>query len=338
MYAGQIVEQAPVDALFADPQHPYTLGLLGSIPRLDVERERLADHRGHGAQPQRPAHGLPLRAALPVRRRGAATSEPPPLRELGAGHRVACWKAPVELAGSRRERRRHAPVLAGRRPGEAFPDHARPDPPQGGRHGARGGRRELRRSRRGETLALVGESGCGKSTTGRLVLRLIGPDGGPVRFEGQRRSRDLDKQRAAPPAARTCRSSSRTPTPRSNPRMTVGEILAEPLAVHGLRAEARARASACASCSDVVGLLPEHARALSARVLGRPAPAHRHRPRARRQSRADRVRRAGLGARRLDPGADRQPAAGPAAPASASPTCSSPTTSPWCSTSATAWR
>ena len=66
----------------------------------------------------------------------------------------------------------------------------------------------------GETLALVGESGCGKSTVGRLVLRLIEPTAGTVRFDG-RDLLALDAERAARAAAATCRSSSRIPTPRS---------------------------------------------------------------------------------------------------------------------------
>ena len=50
MYAGEIVERAPVDELFANPQHPYTVGLLGSIPRLGSPRVASGDHRGHGAE------------------------------------------------------------------------------------------------------------------------------------------------------------------------------------------------------------------------------------------------------------------------------------------------
>src|SRR3954471_7636084 len=97
MYAGKIVESAPVGALFADPQHPYTIGLLGSIPRLDVDRERLSTIEGTvpGADRQPAGCRFSPRCPFTDSRCGA---EPPPLRDLGLGHKVACWKAPVELA------------------------------------------------------------------------------------------------------------------------------------------------------------------------------------------------------------------------------------------------
>ena len=69
MYAGEIVEQAPVDVLFAAPEHPYTVGLLGSVPRLDQKADQLAVIEGMVPDMSRPPGGLPLRAALPVRRR-----------------------------------------------------------------------------------------------------------------------------------------------------------------------------------------------------------------------------------------------------------------------------
>jgi peptide/nickel transport system ATP-binding protein len=97
MYAGRIVERAPVAAVFDDPQHPYTIGLLGSVPRLDNARERLLAIGG----------SVPARSAWPPGCRFAprcvfAISEcarsDPPLLPIEAGHTAACIRAPVERA------------------------------------------------------------------------------------------------------------------------------------------------------------------------------------------------------------------------------------------------
>jgi len=97
MYAGKIVESAPVDALFADPQHPYTIGLLGSIPRIEVDRERLSTIEGSVPSPNNQPKGCRFAPRCPFAD-PRCHAEPPPLRDLGPEHRVACWKAPVELA------------------------------------------------------------------------------------------------------------------------------------------------------------------------------------------------------------------------------------------------
>ena len=95
MYAGRIVESAPVQALFGDPQHPYTIGLLGSIPRLDVERERLATIEGTVPSPARLPAGCRFAPRCPFAD-ARCHDESPALRAIGAGHQVACWKAPVD--------------------------------------------------------------------------------------------------------------------------------------------------------------------------------------------------------------------------------------------------
>ncbi|HTL25512.1 MAG TPA: ABC transporter ATP-binding protein [Burkholderiales bacterium] len=94
MYAGQVIERCAAGRLFAEPQHPYTVGLLGSIPRLHLEQERLSAIEGF----------VPDAAALPAGCRfeprcpfaiDRCKEEVPPLAEVSRGHHAACWRAPL---------------------------------------------------------------------------------------------------------------------------------------------------------------------------------------------------------------------------------------------------
>jgi oligopeptide transport system ATP-binding protein len=109
---------------------------------------------------------------------------------------------------------------------------------------------------RGETLALVGESGCGKSTTARLVLRLIEPTTGTIRFDGS----EIQNLQGEPLRAlrRRMQIVFQDPFASLNPRMTVGQILEEPLIVHHLGDPSRRRARV-EELLGVVGLAAYHA-------------------------------------------------------------------------------
>jgi oligopeptide/dipeptide ABC transporter ATP-binding protein len=95
MYAGRIVERAPARTVFDAPQHPYTVGLLGSIPRLDVPQERLAAIEGQVPSPLRRPAGCSFADRCPFAL-PRCRAEVPPLREVGAAHLSACWRAPLD--------------------------------------------------------------------------------------------------------------------------------------------------------------------------------------------------------------------------------------------------
>ena len=280
MYAGRIVERASVGALFAMPQHPYTIGLLGSIPQVHLEQSRLAAIEGQVPNPLAPVTGCAFHPRCPFATARCREAEPP-LVDLGGDHHAACWHTP--LSGGQGQ----GPKGASPRDGESGRQDVAADlpHPRGGRP-ARIMTGPLLRAERltrhfpvregffgrarghvhavddvsfaidvGETLALVGESGCGKSTAGRLLLRLIDADRGHVWFDG------VDLVTLDDAAMRAKRRELQIifqdPYASLNPRMTVRQTLAEPLALYGL-ATGR-RDERVAELLALVGLAPHHA-------------------------------------------------------------------------------
>ena len=383
MYAGKIVEQADAETVFERPHHPYTQGLLASIPRLGETARPAGDHPGHGPEPVEPAEGLPVQAALPVRDAHLRHGATPPAGRARAS-------LPL-LADARRASRRPSAALGAtgcRRGGGRStvrggrgPDPAgrrrRPQPRRSCHDGAvrrvfPGGDRERRRAcpwsvprprpgtalerkdgetetlvevrdlvkhfqirggllgfrkigavkavdgvsfdvRRGKTLGLVGESGCGKTTLGKVLLRLIPATSGKVTVNGRSIFALSDREMLA--VRRDMQIIFQDPYASLNPRMTVGDIIGEAARARAQGQEgARGRRPRAARPG---GARPEPHPPLPARVLRRPAAAHRHRPGARPEPRLHRLRRAGLRARRLDPVPDPQPARRP--PAGARP-------------------
>ena len=99
MYGGLVVERAPTRALFADPQHPYTIGLMAAVPRLDAPADRLATIPGSVPPPWANRQGCRFASRCPLAI-DVGRARQPPLAPLGPDHSVACWRAPIEEAAA----------------------------------------------------------------------------------------------------------------------------------------------------------------------------------------------------------------------------------------------
>ncbi|MFM8385913.1 MAG: ABC transporter ATP-binding protein [Planctomycetia bacterium] len=233
MFQGHLVEYGDVEQIFGAPKHPYTRSLLACRPGLDTRYRRLPTTSTFMSWSLDDEHRLHIQEK-PV--------DPAALKALetqGRDKMLAPQGAPLL---SVRDLQVHFPIkkgLLGRTVGhvkavdgvsfDVWP---------------------------GQTLGLVGESGCGKTTTGRAILRLIEPTGGEVSFDG----RDLAKvpQDELRAMRRHMQIIFQDPYSSLNPRMTVGDMLSEPMEVHRLIASRSERQDRVASLLKEVGLLPEH--------------------------------------------------------------------------------
>ncbi|MFD8079610.1 dipeptide ABC transporter ATP-binding protein [Streptomyces sp. NPDC059718] len=283
MYAGKPVETGTADELFATPRMPYTIGLLGSVPRLDTgDRTALTPIEGTPPSMVDLPAGCPFAARCPVAVDRCRTEEPG-LRTVatGAGHATACHRAhEIDTPGGIPSPGMFPTPASPRRPGGP-PRAERPEVLRvtqltkhfpllkgavfkhrvGTVRAVDGVDFDIRQ---GETLALVGESGCGKTTTMLQILDLAGQRSGTVAVLG----RDVGQLdgKARRELRRDLQVVFQDPMASLDSRMPIGDILAEPLRTHGWDRERIA--GRVPELLRLVGLLPEHAERYPAEFSG----------------------------------------------------------------------
>jgi peptide/nickel transport system ATP-binding protein len=235
LYAGELVEVAQTAELFAQPVHPYTRGLLDALPHLDGV---------HGLNPI--GGRIPKLTTLPPGCLFAArcqfvepacTAATPPLETVAPGRQVRCVRWPTVIAMPRRSTQaaiapaaagRAAPLLAFEHVSKHFGDAGAMSRLFGmGAPPVRAVDDVSFDVRRDEVVALVGESGCGKTTLGRLAVRLLRPTAGHVRF--------------AAPKPTDAQIVFQQPDSSLNPMKRIGASLARPLILRGLSRQECAR-------------------------------------------------------------------------------------------------
>ena len=273
MYAGRPVEAGGVDDLFYRPRMPYTLGLLGSLPRLDAtEREPLTPLEGSPPSLVGLPSGCPFVPRCPMRIDVCSDTEPPLAPTADPRHTAACHRRteiearelgpadifPAPLVGAAavarlpresrqtvlevRDLERHYPLMKG----VVFRRQV------GTVRAVDGVSFDIRE---GETLGLVGESGCGKTTTIVQILTLARPTAGTVVVLGRDSARlDRGERRAL---RRNLSVVFQDPLASLDPRLPVGDILSEGLRTHGVPKQRRNRR--VGELLRLVGLGPEHA-------------------------------------------------------------------------------
>ncbi|KOX14034.1 ABC transporter ATP-binding protein [Nocardiopsis sp. NRRL B-16309] len=288
MYGGRMVEMGPVEEVFYRPRMPYALGLLGSLPRMDEDRsDRLTPIMGTPPALLAMPKGCAFSPRCPMAKEICHQEEPLLLATDEHGGRVP---VPVGDTTAHTAACHFSDELGESAPDDLFrtsgPQETEGDEPPAAAPKERGGgeaivsvtnlvknfpihSKGLLRRRIGEvqavsgisldlrereTLALVGESGCGKSTTARLILQLIKQSSGEVHYMGK--PLHTLSARQMRPLRRDLQLVFQDPFASLDPRMTVADIIAEPMRIHGQRGtDARKRVKDLLS---LVGLNAEH--------------------------------------------------------------------------------
>ncbi|WMT88618.1 ABC transporter ATP-binding protein [Pelagibacterium sp. 26DY04] len=245
MYLGKIVEQGPVDDVLSNPRHPYTRGLLASMPRLEGDfKAPLSAIRGMVPTPANRPKGCPFHTRCALAIEGVCDARMPAATMVESGHMVACHAAdetaapvstpaiaavPTPAAANARD---DTPLLKVENLSKFFPIKA------GFLERTVGHVRAVSdisfEIGHGETLGLVGESGCGKSTLAQTLIGIHRADAGKVTFAGREGPVDVLSARGG--VAKALRSDMRMvfqdPSGSLNPRLRVRDIIGEVLEVN----------------------------------------------------------------------------------------------------------
>ncbi|MBI5029089.1 MAG: ABC transporter ATP-binding protein [Chloroflexi bacterium] len=263
MYAGRIVESGTAKEIFGDPRHPYTLGLLKSVPRLDEPKGRqLIPIQG---MPPSLTHQITGCAFYPRCSRhvdACQRDSMPVLENIGGQHFVACHSSVSPYDTPRISRIDNLPVATAAPRSKTLLEVRNLKMYFPMTKGV------LRRKvadlkavddvsfslKRGETLGLVGESGCGKTTVGRCLLRLYRPIAGEIHFEGRDIAPLTKNQMRA--IRHKMQLIFQDPYSSLDPRQSAGDIVGEPLKIHHLVKNKNEYRDRVAELFQMVGLNP----------------------------------------------------------------------------------
>jgi peptide/nickel transport system ATP-binding protein len=269
MYGGRLVEHGSTDQIFYEPAHPYSAGLVASVPRLDLPKSRrLVAIPGRPPNLHAPPPGCCFSPRCAYNDHDRCVTAQPELVavETEPQHSAACYYAgsldlrstaisvsSIGDAGDLRQRSEPEVLISVSHLSKRFTIRA----PFGGKSEVHVALDDVSLDiRRGETLGLVGESGSGKTTFGRCMLKLVKANEGSVRFQGE----DILKAsgRRLRRLRREMQMIFQDPYGSLDPRFRVEQLVAEPMKIHRLWGRPGYDSERVSELLEIVGLSPQH--------------------------------------------------------------------------------